>query len=98
MESSGFSSYDALSLIVHKDKASIAKLFSEYFGTEYCDDPQQLCGQARDAEEARPVAVHRQGHREADLLRGHSDDVLVDPPGAGGLGHANPPGSEPSRS
>src|SRR5205814_2552174 len=33
--------------IVHKDKASIAKLFSEYFGTPYCDDPNALCGQAR---------------------------------------------------
>jgi len=33
--------------IVHKDKASIAKLFSEYFGTEYCDDPEALTGQAR---------------------------------------------------
>ena len=33
--------------IVHKDKASIAKLFSEYFGTPYCDEPDALCGQAR---------------------------------------------------
>ena len=33
--------------IVHKDKASIAKLFSEYFGTPYCDDPNALCDQAR---------------------------------------------------
>src|SRR5215207_7032370 len=33
--------------IVHKDKASIAKLFSEYFGTPYCDEPDVLCGQAR---------------------------------------------------
>jgi L-lactate dehydrogenase complex protein LldF len=33
--------------IVHKDKASIAKLFSEYFGTPYCDDPDALCQQAR---------------------------------------------------
>lgn len=34
--------------IVHKDKASIAKLFSEYFGTPYCDDPNALCNQARE--------------------------------------------------
>ena len=27
--------------IVHKDRASIAKLFSEYFGTPYNDDPQR---------------------------------------------------------
>lgn len=33
--------------IVHKDKASIAKLFSEYFGTPYNDDPQALTMQAR---------------------------------------------------
>src|SRR5688572_8039674 len=33
--------------IVHKDKASIAKLFCEYFGTPYCDDPAALTGQAR---------------------------------------------------
>jgi L-lactate dehydrogenase complex protein LldF len=33
--------------IVHKDKASIAKLFSEYFGTPYDDDPKALTGQAR---------------------------------------------------
>lgn len=33
--------------IVHKDKASIAKLFSEYFGTPYDDDPQHLTMQAR---------------------------------------------------
>lgn len=33
--------------IVHKDKASIAKLFSEYFGTPYNDDPNALCNQAR---------------------------------------------------
>ena len=26
--------------IVHKDRQSIAKLFSEYFGTPYNDDPQ----------------------------------------------------------
>lgn len=34
--------------IVHKDKASIAKLFSEYFGTPYNDDPNALCNQARE--------------------------------------------------
>lgn len=33
--------------IVHKDKASIAKLFSEYFGTPYNDDPKSLTMQAR---------------------------------------------------
>src|SRR4051812_41138035 len=33
--------------IVHKDKASIAKLFSEYFKTPYNDDPQALTMQAR---------------------------------------------------
>ncbi|MDB5294845.1 MAG: iron-sulfur cluster binding protein [Phycisphaerales bacterium] len=33
--------------IVHKNKASIAKLFSEYFGTPYNDDPNALCNQAR---------------------------------------------------
>src|SRR4030095_9049439 len=33
--------------IVHKDRASIAKLFSEYFGTPYNDDPQALTMQAR---------------------------------------------------
>src|SRR6185503_1430727 len=33
--------------IVHKDRASIAKLFSEYFKTEYNDDPKALTGQAR---------------------------------------------------
>jgi L-lactate dehydrogenase complex protein LldF len=33
--------------IVHKDKASIAKLFSEYFGTAYNDDPNALTMQAR---------------------------------------------------
>ena len=33
--------------IVHKDKASIAKLFSEYFGTPYNDDPNALTLQAR---------------------------------------------------
>ncbi len=34
--------------IVHKDKASIAKLFSEYFKTPYNDDPNALCMQARE--------------------------------------------------
>ena len=33
--------------IVHKDRASIAKLFSEYFGTPYNDDPQAMTMQAR---------------------------------------------------
>jgi L-lactate dehydrogenase complex protein LldF len=33
--------------IVHKDKASIAQLFSEYFKTPYNDDPNALCNQAR---------------------------------------------------
>lgn len=33
--------------IVHKDRASIAKLFSEYFKTPYNDDPQALTMQAR---------------------------------------------------
>jgi L-lactate dehydrogenase complex protein LldF len=33
--------------IVHKDRQSIAKLFSEYFGTPYNDDPQALTMQAR---------------------------------------------------
>jgi len=33
--------------IVHMDRASIAKLFSEYFGTPYDDDPQALTMQAR---------------------------------------------------
>jgi L-lactate dehydrogenase complex protein LldF len=33
--------------IVHKDKASIAKVFSEYFKTPYNDDPQSLTMQAR---------------------------------------------------
>src|SRR5687768_2529137 len=33
--------------IIHKDKASIAKLFSEYFGTPYNDDPNALTAQAR---------------------------------------------------
>jgi L-lactate dehydrogenase complex protein LldF len=34
--------------IVHKDKASIAKLFSEYFKTPYNDDANALCNQARE--------------------------------------------------
>ncbi len=34
--------------IIHKDKASIAKLFSEYFGTPYNDDPEALTKQARE--------------------------------------------------
>jgi L-lactate dehydrogenase complex protein LldF len=33
--------------IVHKDRQSIARLFSEYFGTPYNDDPQALTMQAR---------------------------------------------------
>ena len=33
--------------IVHKDRASIARLFSEYFGTQYDDDPRALTMQAR---------------------------------------------------
>ncbi|HEX4795311.1 MAG TPA: LutB/LldF family L-lactate oxidation iron-sulfur protein [Humisphaera sp.] len=33
--------------IVHKDRASIATLFSEYFGTPYNDDPKALTMQAR---------------------------------------------------
>ncbi|HUB25657.1 MAG TPA: LutB/LldF family L-lactate oxidation iron-sulfur protein [Tepidisphaeraceae bacterium] len=33
--------------IVHKDKASVAKLFSEYFKTPYNDDPEFLTRQAR---------------------------------------------------
>src|SRR6185369_8292861 len=33
--------------IVHKDKASIAELFSEYFGTPYNDDAEALTKQAR---------------------------------------------------
>lgn len=45
--------------IVHKDKASIAKLFSEYFGTPYNDDPNALTLQAR--------AFLRDKFRKADL-------------------------------
>jgi L-lactate dehydrogenase complex protein LldF len=33
--------------IVHKDRQSIGKLFSEYFGTPYTDDPNDLTKQAR---------------------------------------------------
>jgi L-lactate dehydrogenase complex protein LldF len=33
--------------IVHKDKASIAQLFCEYFNSEYCDDAEALTMQAR---------------------------------------------------
>ena len=33
--------------IVHMNKAAISKLFSEYFGTPLCDDPNELCDQAR---------------------------------------------------
>jgi len=33
--------------IVHKDRASVAKLFSEYFKTPYNDDPEFLTRQAR---------------------------------------------------
>jgi L-lactate dehydrogenase complex protein LldF len=33
--------------IIHKDRASIAQLFSEYFKTPYNDDPQVLTQQAR---------------------------------------------------
>lgn len=45
--------------IVHKDRASIAKLFSEYFGTPYNDDPQALTMQAR--------AFLREKFRNADF-------------------------------
>lgn len=34
--------------IVHKDRQSIGKVFAEYFGTPYTDDPEALCAQARD--------------------------------------------------
>jgi L-lactate dehydrogenase complex protein LldF len=33
--------------IIHKDRASIARVFSEYFGTPYCDDADALTKQAR---------------------------------------------------
>ncbi|HEY1921915.1 MAG TPA: LutB/LldF family L-lactate oxidation iron-sulfur protein, partial [Tepidisphaeraceae bacterium] len=33
--------------VMHKDRASIAKLFSEYFKTPYTDDPPMLTAQAR---------------------------------------------------
>ncbi|HZL37885.1 MAG TPA: LutB/LldF family L-lactate oxidation iron-sulfur protein [Tepidisphaeraceae bacterium] len=45
--------------IVHKDRASIARLFSEYFGTPYNDDPKALTMQAR--------AFLRDKFRTADL-------------------------------
>jgi L-lactate dehydrogenase complex protein LldF len=45
--------------IVHKDRASIAKLFSEYFKTPYNDDPRALTMQAR--------AFLRDKFRRADL-------------------------------
>ena len=45
--------------IVHKDRASIAKLFSDYFGTPYNDDPAALTMQAR--------AYLRDKFRHADL-------------------------------
>lgn len=45
--------------IIHKDKASIARLFSEYFKTPYNDDPQTLTAQAR--------AFLRNKFRAADL-------------------------------
>ena len=45
--------------IVHKDRASIAKLFSDYFGTSYNDDPAALTMQAR--------AYLRDKFRRADL-------------------------------
>ncbi len=34
--------------IIHKDKESIAQLFSQYFGTPYNDDPEALTKQARE--------------------------------------------------
>jgi L-lactate dehydrogenase complex protein LldF len=45
--------------IIHKDRASIAKLFSEYFKSEYNDDPNALTAQAR--------AFLRNKFRRADL-------------------------------
>lgn len=45
--------------VIHKDKASIAKLFSEYFETAYNDDAQALTMQAR--------AHLREKFRRADL-------------------------------
>src|SRR5207248_9908977 len=36
-----------LAPIVHKDRASIGKLFTEYFGTPYTDGPETLTKQAR---------------------------------------------------
>ncbi|HEX4055875.1 MAG TPA: LutB/LldF family L-lactate oxidation iron-sulfur protein [Tepidisphaeraceae bacterium] len=45
--------------IMHKDRASIARLFSEYFKTPYNEDPPALTGQAR--------AFLRAKFRHADL-------------------------------
>jgi L-lactate dehydrogenase complex protein LldF len=45
--------------IMHKDRASIARLFSEYFHTPYNDDPESLTKQAR--------AFLRDKFRHADL-------------------------------
>jgi L-lactate dehydrogenase complex protein LldF len=45
--------------IIHKDRASIAHLFSEYFKTPYDDDPPRLTAQAR--------AFLRDKFRHADL-------------------------------
>jgi L-lactate dehydrogenase complex protein LldF len=45
--------------IVHKDKASIARLFSEYFETPYNDDPNAMTMQARE--------FLREKFRRADL-------------------------------
>lgn len=45
--------------IIHKDRASIAHLFSEYFKTPYDDDPPRLTAQAR--------AFLRDKFRRADL-------------------------------
>jgi L-lactate dehydrogenase complex protein LldF len=45
--------------IIHKDRASIAHLFSEYFKSPYNDDPQALTAQAR--------AYLRDKFRKADL-------------------------------
>ncbi|MDP9175268.1 MAG: LutB/LldF family L-lactate oxidation iron-sulfur protein [Planctomycetota bacterium] len=45
--------------IIHKDRASIGRLFSEYFKTPYTDDPTALSGQAR--------AYLRDKFRQADF-------------------------------
>ena len=45
--------------IIHKDRQGIARLFSDYFGTPYNDDPEALTMQAR--------AHLRQKFRRADL-------------------------------